>query len=284
MSSFGNLGGKPVERNSRADDPHPAPAPAGQALPLYAKGAMRPPATLELMAARLAAELHDGETVVFGAVSLLPLAAARLAQLTHAPNLTILAGASGAVNPAAAPLVPSSGDYGNLVAEAALSFHELLLLQAGGRYDVFFAGGMQVDAQGNANLIGTPTVRGPGAAGGPLATAVDRTILYFTNHDRRTFVPRVDHVTLPGWSADGGDNRGAPSLVITPLAVLDFADGQLRLVSTHGGADATAVQAATGFPLLLPPGAVPATPLPSSDALKLLRTIDEGGLLLPSDR
>ncbi|MDQ2805753.1 MAG: CoA synthetase [Chloroflexota bacterium] len=282
--SFGNLGGKPVERNGRSDDPPAVPTPAGQALPLYAKGAMRPPATLELMAARLAAELRDGETVVFGAVSLLPLAAARLAQLTHAPNLTILAGASGAVNPEAAPLVPSSGDYSNLVAEAALSFHELLLLQAGGRYDVFFAGGMQVDAQGNANLIGTPTVRGPGAAGGPLATAVGRTILYLTNHDRRTFVPRVDHVTLPGWSA-GGDHRGAPSLVITPLAVLDFAEGQMRLVSTHGGADAAAVQAATGFPLLLPPGdEVPATPLPSSDALKLLRTIDEGGLLLPADR
>jgi len=281
--SFGNLGGKPVERSDRAADPNPASASAGQALPLYAKGALRPPATLELMAARLAAELRDGETVVFGAVSLLPLAAARLAQLTHAPGLTILAGASGAVNPEAAPLVPSSGDYSNLVAEAALSFHELLLLQAGGRYDVFFAGGMQVDAQGNANLIGTPTVRGPGAAGGPLATAVGRTLLYFTNHDRRTFVPRVDHVTLPGWSP-GGDNRGAPRLVITPLAVLDFADGQMRLVSTHGGADAAAVQAATGFPLLLPPGAVPPTPVPSSDALKLLRTIDEGGLLLPLDR
>ncbi len=279
--SFANLGGKPVDRNGR--DGEAAPAPVGQVLPLYAKGAMRPPATLELMAIRLAAELRDGETVVFGAVSLLPLAAARLAQLTHAPNLTILAGASGAVNPEAAPLVPSSGDYSNLVAEAALSFHELLLLQAGGRYDVFFAGGMQVDAQGNANLIGTPTARGPGAAGLPLATAVGRTILYFTNHDRRTFVPHVDHVTLPGRRA-GADLRGTPSLVITPLAVLDFTAAGMRLVSTHGGADAAAVQAATGFPLLLPDGDVPATPLPSSDTLKLLRTIDEGGLLLPTDR
>ena len=41
----------------------------------------------------MAAALRDGETVVFGAVSLLPLAAARLAQLTHAPRLTILGGA-----------------------------------------------------------------------------------------------------------------------------------------------------------------------------------------------
>jgi glutaconate CoA-transferase subunit B len=281
MTNFGNLGGKAVRR----DDPAPdaaAPAPAGQPITLYAAGGMRPPAVREVMAARLAAELRDGETVVFGAVSLLPLAAARLAQLTHAPRLTILAGASAAINPEGRPLLPSSGDYGNLVAEAALSFHELLLLQAGGRYDVFFAGGMQVDPHGNANLIGTPAVRGPGAAGGPLAAGVQRTILYLSNHDTRTFVPQVAHVSLPGWNR--GDGHGAPALVITPLAVLDFEEGQMRLVSTHGGADAAAVQAATGFPLRLPPGDVPTTPNPDPATLKLLRSLDEGGLLLPDSR
>ncbi|MGI8588599.1 MAG: CoA-transferase [Chloroflexia bacterium] len=275
--SFGNLGGKPVERNGREDE---APSPAPQPLPLYSKPGAQPAGPLELMAVAMARHLSDGEAVVFGAVSLLPLAAARLAQLTHAPNLTILAGASGAVNPFAEPLLPSSGDYGNLAAEAALSFHELLLLQAGGRFDVFFAGGMQVDMRGNANLLGTDSVRGPGAAGQPLGAFVGRTIIYLTNHDRRTFVPQVATETLPGWAEGGGSSRGAPSLVVTPIAVLDFVDGRMRLVSTHGGADSEAVQAATGFPLLMPDGGAPQTPQPDSETLKWLREIDEGGLLL----
>ena len=274
--TFGNLGGKPVERDGRGTD---GPAPReGQAVPLYTLPGMRPVSVRELLVVTMARHLRDGETVVFGAVSLLPLAAARLAQLTHAPNLTILAGASGAVNPLGEPLLPSSGDYGNLVAEAALSFHELVLLQAGGRYDVFFAGGMQVDRHGNTNLIGTPAVRGPGAAGGPLAAQVGRTVLYLTNHDLRTFVPQVDHISLPGWGS--GPSRGAPALVVTPLAVLDMVDGAMRLVSTHGGADAAAVQAATGFPLIIPPGGVPPTPPPSPELLKRLRALDDGGLLL----
>src|SRR5688572_18724529 len=80
----------------------------------------------QVMAAALSMALHDGEIVVMGANSLVPMAAARLAQLTHAPNLTMIAGASGAVNSLPEPLVPSSGDYGNLVAEAALQFPEVL--------------------------------------------------------------------------------------------------------------------------------------------------------------
>jgi glutaconate CoA-transferase subunit B len=274
--SFPNLGGKPVDRNGQGAEG--AAPPAGQALPLFTTPGQRPPTVAELMVVAMARTLRDGETIVFGAVSLLPLAAARLAQLTHAPNLTILGGAASAVNPLAEPLLPSSGDYGNLVAEAVLSFDELLLLQAGGRYDVFFAGGMQIDMHGNSNLLGTAHVRGPGAAGHPLAAEVGRTILYTSNHDPRTFVPRVDHVTLPGWGH--GTDRGAPTLVVTPLAVLDFADGRMRLVSTHGGADAAAVQAATGFPLILPPEPVPATAPPTPAMLKRLRAIDEGGLLI----
>ncbi|HMA33263.1 MAG TPA: CoA-transferase [Chloroflexia bacterium] len=277
--TFGHLGGKPVDRNGHTTDPAGG-APPPQALPLYTNPGMRPTSALELMVVAMAQQLRDGETIVFGAVSLLPLAAARLAQLTHAPNLTILAGASAAVNPRAEPLLPSSGDYGNLVAESTLSFHELLLLQAGGRYDVFFAGGLQIDARGNANLVQAGTVRGPGAAGLPLATCVQRTILYTTNHDPRTFVPRVDFVTLPGWPLAGAPSPGAPTLVVTPIAVLDFVDGQIRLVSTHGGADVAAVQAVTGFPLILPPDGVPPTPPPPPAILKQLRAIDEGSLLL----
>src|SRR3954453_15026584 len=111
-----------------------------------------------IMAAAIAHALRDGELVFMGANSLIPLAGARLAQLTHAPNLTTLVGASGGVNSLVEPLAPSSGDYANLVAEGALSFPDILMLQMGGHVDLFFAGGLQIDRFGNCNLayVGDP--------------------------------------------------------------------------------------------------------------------------------
>jgi acyl CoA:acetate/3-ketoacid CoA transferase beta subunit len=52
-----------------------------------------------IMAAAISHALRDGETLFIGANPLIPFAGARLAQLTHAPNLTMIAGASGGVNP-----------------------------------------------------------------------------------------------------------------------------------------------------------------------------------------
>ncbi len=236
----------------------------------------------QIMAAALAATLLDGERVVMGANSLIPLAAARLAQLTHAPNLTILAGASGGVNPLVEPLVPSSGDYANLVAEAVLDFPEVLMLQMGGQTDVFFAGGLQIDRSGNCNLayVGDPqrpSLRGPGSAGVPWAHRSGRTILYTTTHTERLFVPSVDFVSLPGWDRQ---SRG-PSLVVTPLAVLDFnSEGEMRLVSLHPGVTLEQVLENTAFPLDVPDGELPVTPLPTDRQMQLLRELDSDGLLV----
>src|SRR4051812_45248410 len=81
-----------------------------------------------MMASAIADRLRDGETVFVGANPLIPIAGARLAQLTHAPNLNIVAGASGGLNPLLEPLAPSSGDYANLVAEGVLPFDEVIML------------------------------------------------------------------------------------------------------------------------------------------------------------
>ena len=55
--------------------------------------------TAELMVVEMARHLVDGDRGGVGTASALPLAAARLAQVTHAPNLSFFAGASGAINP-----------------------------------------------------------------------------------------------------------------------------------------------------------------------------------------
>ena len=128
---------------------------------------------------------------------------------------------------------------------------------------------------------------GPGAAGGPLAAAVRRTILYTMNHDTRTFVPRVAHVRVPGWGA--GIRRARPRWWSRRWPCWTSCDGQMRLVSTHGGADAAAVQAATGFPLLLPPAAraLPRrprrSPAPAARHRRRRAALD-GGALTASDR
>jgi glutaconate CoA-transferase, subunit B len=238
------------------------------------------------MASVIAAALNDGETVVMGANSLLPMAGARLAQLTHAPNLSMIAGASGGVNSLLEPLAPSSGDYANLVAEAVLPFPEVLMLQMGGHIDVFFAGGIQIDRRGNCNLafVGDaqiPKLRGPGSAGLPWAVRSRRTILYTTTHDRRVFVPKVDFVSMPGIPESGpeGSSVGLPVLVVTPLAVLDFGtDGNMRLRSVHQGITTQEVADNTGFDLSIP-GDVPVTPQPTDEQLRLMREFDPDALL-----
>ena len=226
--------------------------------------------------------------VVMGANSMIPLAAARLAQLTHAPNLTLIAGASGGVNTLVEPLVPSSGDYANLIAEAVLPFDEVLMLQLGGRTNVFFTGGLQIDRRGSCNLAYTgpadrPIVRGPGSAGIPWAACSSRNILYTTTHTPRTFVDKVDFVSVVGWPEPGSEwsNVGArPSLVVTPLAVMDFSpEGLMRLVSTHPGVTIEKVVENTGFELIMPSGDAPTTPEPSPGELLLMRDFDVDGLL-----
>ena len=240
-----------------------------------------------VMAAAMSHALKDGELIIMGANSLLPLAAARLAQLTHAPNLTLITGASGGVNTLVEPLAPSSGDYANLVAEAVLDFPEVLMLQMGGHTDVFFAGGIQIDKRGNCNLayVGGPAainLRGPGSAGLPWAHRSGRTILYVTTHTNRTFVEAVDFTSFSGHKAGGNQHEmGKPALVVTPLCVLDFNnEGLLHLVSLHPGVSLEEVIENTGFELVLPTEPIPSTTLPSAEELRYLRELDPDALLV----
>lgn len=238
-----------------------------------------------IMAAAIAYALNDGETLFIGANPLIPIAGARLAQLTHAPNLTIVAGASGGVNPLLEPLAPSSGDYANLVAEAVLPFDEVLMLVMGGRADVFFAGGIQIDRRGNCNLVrvddeAQTKLRGPGSAGIPWGSRARRTIIYTTAHNRRVFVPSVDFVSMSGWSTENTYERKGPVLVVSPLALMDFTpSGDMRLVSVHNGVTQEEVRDNTGFDLAMPEGAIPITPLPTTGEMLIMRGFDLDGLL-----
>lgn len=233
----------------------------------------------ELMAVVLSRELRDGEVAVMGAVSAIPMAACRLAQLRHAPGLWFVAGGSGAVNPRLEPLVLSSCDEQLLRADAVLPLPDVVALEGRAAFDVFFAGGLQIDAFGNCNLAavgdpGHPTLRGPGGVGLPFLPLAGRVLIYTESHSARTLVEHVDFVSGPGTNA---------ALTVTPLAVFDFTEREhrMRLRSLHPGVAVEHVLEATGFRPALPAD-LPETQEPSPEELALLRRIDSAGVLRTS--
>ncbi|TXL72333.1 hypothetical protein FHP25_26255 [Vineibacter terrae] len=250
----------------------------------------------ELAAIVLSRELADGEVgSPGGSRSEIPLAAARLAQLTRAPNLAIITSAAGfvanMVDKPWSPLVSSTMDWRNVYAgtEAVLPssgvFHT--------RRDWFFAGALQVDGHGNINLTRVRLkdggeMRGPGAAGlAYSATMAQRYFIYMHEHSRRSFVQRLDYRTAIGFG-DGPGSRealglrgGGPALVISPRGVMDFDERtlRLRLRSVHPGQSVEALVANTGCELIVP-SVVPSTPAPSEQELDVLRRqVDRGGVL-----
>lgn len=245
---------------------------------------------LELMTTVLARDFQDGEVVVMGAVPLLPLAACRLARALHAPNLWYIVGGSGTVNPAPKTLPSSSCDPSLRPAPCTLTLPDVVLLEGrGDALDVFCAGGLQIDAYGTCNLVcvgpwARPKLRGPGSVGLPFLPAVRRSVIYTMAHNLRTFVERVDFVSGAGHpfepEQDRPYRRQGPSLVVTPLASLDFDPHhrRMRLRTVHPGVTVEHVMAATGFELIVP-SSVPETPPPTSRELGELRRLDSHGIL-----
>lgn len=241
----------------------------------------------ELMTAVMARQLRPAEVAIMGAVSALPQAACRLAQLTTAPGLWFIAGGSGAVNPHLEELVASSCDERLLDADVVMTLPDVILVEGrGDLIDIFFAGGLQIDAHGNCNLgpVGPwrkPTLRGPGGVGLPFVARAGRVVIYSMSHDRRTFVEHVDFISGPGF-VNGHDSLpgGGPSLIVTPLCTMDFDPGthRARLATLHPGITLEHVLDATGFSPLLP-NSLETTPPPTPRELSILRRMDPAGFL-----
>jgi glutaconate CoA-transferase subunit B len=151
-----------------------------------------------------------------------------------------------------------------------------------GRIDVFFLSGGQIDGAGNVNLVeigehGHPKVRFPGSFGSAyLYYVVPKVILFRTEHSRRTLVPKVDFISAPGVSEPNVHRPGGPIALITNRCLFSFADGRFTLASVHPGHTVDEVIEHTGFTFDMPhslPTAVPETPAPSPETLRLLREV-----------
>jgi glutaconate CoA-transferase, subunit B len=238
----------------------------------------------ERMSIAISRELADGEVVLTGAASAVPLAACLLAQARHAPGLTIL-GAGVYVNPRR--LVPEFTAGWDCAPVAIADMSDVFALTELG-IDVMFYGGMQIDRWGSVNLNYIPTtagvLRGPGLANSALGHTAARTILYTERHDRRTLVGAVDYASVIGHSRGGrsraelGLPNAGPAVLFTPDVLFRPGPGggfvPDRAMSAAAWDD---VRARTGWPL---PAARP-EPFEADpgEVRTLRRLVDPGGLL-----
>jgi glutaconate CoA-transferase subunit B len=237
-----------------------------------------------MMAAVAARELRDGEVVFVGIG--LPNLACNLARTTHAPHLVLIY-ESGAVGAVPERLPVSIGDpalvTGSLMVCGMLDVFQYIL--QGGRIDVGFLGGAQVDRYGNINTtaIGPyerPRVRLPGSGGAAEIAIHARRTLIVSTLDRRSFPERVDFITSPGQRADRGSRRElgmpgrGPVKVITDRAVLaaDADTGEMALSALYPGVTVAAVQADVGWTLRSSPHVECVEP-PTARELDVLRTV-----------
>lgn len=244
------------------------------------------PTVDEIRAVFLARDIADGEIGSCGLAATIPLAAMRLAQATHAPNLTLAM--EGAANPNPrylfeVPVDPEAHREG----EAILDLYDLFAAAEKG-IDFWFMSGIQIDRLGNLNVhrIGgtrdRPAFRGPGIGATSIAMTAGRWYAYPSNHVPRVFVEKVDFVTTVGSACRDNPAYGEGCrYVLSNLAILDFEEGSgaMRLRYTMPGVSVGQVQAATGFELLLH-DEITEAPAPTDEELRLLREkIDPRGAL-----
>jgi len=227
--------------------------------------------------------MEDGTTAFVGTG--IPMLAAALAKRMHAPNLVPIFefGGTGASLEKLPLGVGDSRTFHKAVAASGIC--DIMETATRGFVEYGFLGGAQIDTYGNLNttVIGKywpPKVRLPGSGGGnDVGSFCWKTIVIMRKHDTRSFVPKVDFVTTPGYLTGPGAREkaglppgGGPYRVVTNLALMDFdpTTRRMRLIATHPGVKPEDVVKATGFELLVA-DQVATNPEPTEKELKLLR-------------
>ena len=258
--------------------------------------------TNELMVVAAARELREDDLIFIGvgtagrAFTLacgIPIAAARLAQETHAPNLSIYW--NNLLSPDLRQIPPRLTQHYLTTWPTAAQLHNCSDkndMLSRGMFDVSFDSAPQIDRFGNLNItaIGDyrrPTRRLIGCLAQTDHFAYVRRPLILTDLKQRTFVPQVDFITSVG-HLEGGTSRteaglrpGGPRKVITDKAIFGFHEDskEMELLSVHG-ASVDEVLAGMSFQPLIPSD-VSETVVPTEEELDLIRgVIDPRGILL----
>ncbi len=238
-----------------------------------------------------AARALTGVRTVFVGVGL-PNSACNLARRTVAPHLELIyeSGVYGA-RPARLPL--SIGDPTLISGATSIcSMADLFgLYLQGGRVEVAFLGGAQIDRFGNLNttVIGDwqqPKVRLPGSGGACEIAINAQQIFVIMRLKRRAFVQELHFLTSPG-HLGGGEERAVlqlpgsgPRLVVTDKCIFRFDQetSEMTLHSLHPGVELAEVQAEVGWDLRIDSD-LGETETPTGEELRLLREdLDPQGL------
>jgi glutaconate CoA-transferase, subunit B len=235
----------------------------------------------ELLIARAARELQDGDIVLVGVG--LPNRAANLAQKNHARGAQLVyeSGVYGAI-PGRCP--QSIGDPS--LASNCLALHTMadlfLYYLQGGRIDIGFLGAAQIDRYGNLNttVVGQydhPKTRLPGGGGATEIALLSKRVVVVMRQGPRHFPPQIDFVTSPGHtphrngSARGNCGRG-PVTVVTDMAVFGFhrESSEMELQSLHPGVTMSEFRESMGWQPLVSPKLSTTLP-PSPEEVLLIR-------------
>jgi len=237
----------------------------------------------ELMVCVAARLFQDGTTGFIGTG--IPMLAAALAQRRQAPNLVPVFefGGTGAILEDLPLAVGEARTFHKAVAASGIT--DVMETAARGFIDYGFLGGAQVDPYGNLNstIIGPqhhpPKVRLPGSGGAnDVGSSCWKTIIII-RHSKRSFVPKLDFLTTPGYLSGPGAREAAglppgtgPLYVVSNLALLGFDDAtkRMKLLATQPGVTVEQVIAETGFDLIMP-DEVGVNEAPSAEELRILR-------------
>lgn len=238
-----------------------------------------------------AARALAGVRTVFVGVGL-PNSACNLARRTVAPNLELIyeSGVYGA-RPARLPL--SIGDPALISgATSVCSMSDLFgMYLQGGRVEVAFLGGAQIDRLGNLNttVIGDwehPEVRLPGSGGACEIAINAQRVFVIMRLRRRAFVEQLHFLTSPGHLGGNGERSAlglpgsGPQLVVTDKCVFRFdkLTREMVLESLHPGVELAEVREEVGWELKVAPDLRETEP-PTEEELRLLREeLDPQGL------
>ena len=256
----------------------------------------------ELMVVATSRELRDGELGFIGvgtagrAYTLavgIPMAAARLAQSTHAPDFTIFW--NNLLSPDLNQIPPKLTQ--NYLTRWPCAFQPVCSadkndMLARGQFDVSFDSAPQIDQFGNLNItaIGDykkPKVRLVGCLAQTDHFSFIKRPIIITDLKKRTFVEKVDFITSVGY-LEGGDSRVRAGLkpygpwkVITEKCIFNFHETKkvMQIESLHPGVALEEVLDNMSFKPLIPDH-IPETKIPTEEEVRLIREIIDPNKIL----
>jgi glutaconate CoA-transferase subunit A len=234
------------------------------------------PGAADRLVVGMARRIADGDLVITGLASALPMLAVAVARATHAPNMTYI-NCIGAVDPRFESIGPTSVDARLLDrCRGRVILTDLFDLARQGRIDVMFFGAAQTDAAARMNLtcIGEyarPKVKLPGPAGSTsIRPCVRKVIILAPRHSTRALVERVDFAS----SVPSPMNR--ETWVVSDLALLRLEGGRLHVASRHAGVEPDDLRAKTGF--AVDGRGAASTPEPTREEMAAIVRHDPAGL------